>query len=734
MSMTPRFPVWRWLLASCLVTVMSADSFADPKMDWTNWRGPEQNNISREIGLVESWSPEGENLLWVREDLGTISTPIVMNGKLYILTRADASTDIEGERVVCVDAATGKTIWEYKFNVFLSDVPAERTGWSSVVGDPETGNVYALGVCDLFSCLDGETGKVVWAKSLSEEFGMLNTYGGRTNIPVVFEDMVIISGVIIGWGDMARPAHRFIAFDKKTGEIIWYNGTSPLPDDTTYSTPTIAVIEGKAQLIFGSGDGDVWSFEPRTGRQIWQYKFSRRGLNTSPLVVGNTVYMGQSEENIDDNTMGALVAIDATKTGDITKTGELWRIKEKMVGKSSPIMVDGRLYAIEDNGGLLIVDPKDGTVLKRQKLDTVMRGTPVYADGKVYVCTNNGRWYILKPKGDDVEILHRLRLRSTACNGSPIISHGRIYLPTTTALYCIGNKDQQPKLGEVPELPKEDPVSEDDKPAHVQIIPAEALIYASDSIDYKVKLYNSKGQFLREADNVQFSVDNHGEIDSAGKFKPADDAHHVACTVTAKVGELTGTARVRIVPNLPWKFDFSDGQIPITWVGARYRHVPRAIDGDYAMVKITTIPKGTRSQSWMGHTELHDYTIQADVQAMPADQLPDIGLIAQRYTLDLKGEMQQLQIRTWPAQQRMAKHIPFQWKAGTWYTIKLQASNEGDLAVLRAKAWERDKPEPQEWSLVATDRSPNRTGSPGLYGNATNAEIVIDNIRVTPNQ
>ena len=128
--------------------------------------------------------------------------------------RNEPDTPREGEKVVCVDAATGETIWENKFNVFLSDVPAERIGWSSCVGDPSTGDVYALGVCGYFQCLDGATGKTIWKHSLNEEFGLLTTYGGRTNVPVVFEDLVIISGVIIGWGDMRRPAHRFLAFDK----------------------------------------------------------------------------------------------------------------------------------------------------------------------------------------------------------------------------------------------------------------------------------------------------------------------------------------------------------------------------------------------------------------------------------------------------------------------------------------------------------------------------------------
>src|SRR5580704_6368783 len=137
----------------------TGDAWAAAPMDWPNWRGPELNGVSRETGLVDRWTPEGQNVLWKREDLGGRSTPICMRGKLYTLVRDHPDTDIEGEKVVCLDAATGKTIWENVFNVFLSDVPAPRVGWSSVVGDPETGNVFSLGVCGFLQCINGQTGK-----------------------------------------------------------------------------------------------------------------------------------------------------------------------------------------------------------------------------------------------------------------------------------------------------------------------------------------------------------------------------------------------------------------------------------------------------------------------------------------------------------------------------------------------------------------------------------------------
>ncbi len=397
--------------SSCL---RASAAEVDP-LDWPNWRGPEQNGVSRETGLIDRWDPDAPgtdgNVLWKNDELGGISTPIVLRGKLYTIVRADPGTPAEGEKVICVHADTGEKIWENKFNVYLSDVPAERIGWSSCVGDPDTGNIYAQGVCGLFQCLDGETGKTLWKRSLNEEFGLLTTYGGRTNVPVLFENLVIISGVIIGWGDQARPAHRFMAFDKKTGETVWFNGTRPLPEDTTYSTPVTSVLAGQAALVFGSGDGGVYAWQPRTGKRIWGFDFSRRGLNVTPVVDHDRVFMGHSEENIDTSKMGGIVAIDGSKTGDITKTGQLWR-DPGMVGKSSPVLFNNRLYAIEDGPPkLYIIDADTGKLIGRPErmTGTIMHSSPVYGDGKLYACTTSA-WHVFQINEKGAKKIHTLRL------------------------------------------------------------------------------------------------------------------------------------------------------------------------------------------------------------------------------------------------------------------------------------------------------------------------------------
>lgn len=844
-----------------LMSILTLDILQPPatlaqQLDWPHWRGPEMNGISREKNIVAEWDPEAEeggNVLWVREDLGSISTPVVLNDKLYTICRDQPGTIKEGEKVVCVDTETGETVWENRFNVFLSDVPAERVGWSSVVADPSTGKIYALGVCGYFQCLDGTTGETLWSHSLSEEYGLLSTYGGRTNVPLIHDSNVIISAVVIGWGEMAKPAHRFIAFDKRNGQPVWFEGTRLLPDDTTYSSPVLSVLSGEAAMVFGSGDGGVHAFQPRTGKSLLTYNVSQRGINTTPLVVDNVIYCGHSEENIDTSKMGALFAIDGTKRGVIGEDGVLWRKTEWFVGKSSPILVDGRLYAIEDKANMLIVNPENGELIKKQKMGTMQRSSPLYVDGKIYTCTANGRWYTFKPTEDGVETLYKMRI-SGGSYGSPIVSNGQLYVPTTEALYCIGHMTdsvEPPTADPVPPKAPETPKEADPVPAQVQVVPVESLLRPGYKQNYHARLYNQAGQYLglAAADEVTFTVEGIGSIDAEGVYSSGnDEGTHADATITATVGPLTGTARVRVVPDLNWSFNFDDGVVPVTWVGASYRNVvidwdlfqelkasnpkvaqlyiymitnytnfnpkiavfddstPRAtwtdllifmqwndaetrpknveaakgmfdplltalqekqvvadwtwetwskeLDGGVTLsgpkltvnkgerseisngvlTKITTIPKGTRSQAWMGHADLGNYTIQADVLgATKNGKVPDIGLIGQRYTLDMMGASQQLQIRTWPPQLRMAQTIPFEWQPNVWYTMKLRTAVENGKAVLRGKVWPRDAEEPAEWLLTATDESPNEVGSPGLFGNAKDAEVFYDNISVTAN-
>ena len=715
----------------------------EPPRDWAHWRGPTLNGHAHMTDLPETWSPRGENLLWRMEEYATRSSPVTMNGRMYVIGRAFPETTQEGEKTICFDPKTGELIWESIHNVFLSDVPAERVGWSSPVADPETDRVYKLGVGALLQCLEGATGKVVWERSLLEEQGMLSTYGGRTNFPVIYEDLVICSGVYTGWAETALPAHRVMAFDKRDGRLIWTFGTRPRPEDTTYSTPVFAVLGGQDAMVFGGADGSVYAVQPRTGRLIWEYRASSRGISTTALVDENgIVYCGHSEQNASDRTiLGALFAFDGNTTGEITEDELLWKIPAFAAGRSAPLKIDDRLYAVDNSGLMLVLDAATGKEIARQKLGRIMFASLVYGDGKIYAAESTGRIYVLKPTEKGLETLSQNRLNDgSEIFGSPIAYDGRIYIPTNVALYCIGSAENssQPTPLPEPQVP-----AEGDNPtqvAHIQVVPAEWMAWSGDKTELSVLAFNAQGKSLGEVDDAEIEIKGGGELADGHFVTPMLDAP-TGVYVTAKRGDLESVARFRVIPSLPWSFDFEDGKVPVTWTGAAYRHQPKEFeDGGRGLVKVSTIPKGTRSQSWIGPTDMSNYTVQADFFATgtkagePTESLPNMGVIAQRYALDLQGS-QALQIRSWTSrlELRFAKTIDFPWEPKTWYTIKFQSENVPEGVTLRGKVWPRDQPEPQEWSIEATDLTPNLRGAPGLLGNSTNSEFFIDNVTVFQN-
>ncbi|MCA9018018.1 MAG: PQQ-like beta-propeller repeat protein, partial [Planctomycetaceae bacterium] len=350
--------------------------------DWTHWRGPEHNGISRETNLVDVWSLDGKNVLW-QSDIGGRAAPIVLNGRVYLNCRThhDVTDPVDKvnarEQVVCWDAKTGKVLWKDEFNVFQTDIPSPRVGWASMAGDPETGNVYVHSVSGLFRCYSGD-GKVLWETSLSEDYGKISGYGGRTQTPIVDEDRVIVSFMQLNWGKTAAPPPKqtYYAFDKKTGKLLWTAAPGGAPFDTNYSVPIVTVIDGVRMLIAGNGDGGCYAMNSRTGEKLWGFAMSKRGLNCSPVTDGKYVYISHGEDNIDTIDFGRIQCIDGSLRGDITKTGSVWRVDGVKAGYASLLVKDGILYAVADTGRMYAYDSKTGKALWTYNLGTVGKGSP----------------------------------------------------------------------------------------------------------------------------------------------------------------------------------------------------------------------------------------------------------------------------------------------------------------------------------------------------------------------
>ncbi len=729
--MTNRPFKYFFIIVILLVAISAAAS------DWADWRGPARDGVSAEKGLLAKWSPAGENLAW-KAPYGGRSAPIVMNNRVFIQNTADKGEN-EQERVMCFDADNGKLLWEYRFNIFLSDVPPHRVGWASPVGDPATGNVYALGVGGLLLAL-GRDGKLLWERELSEDFGLLTTHGGRTVSPIIDGDLVIMSGITFGWGGHARGAHRFIAFDKRTGETVWVSAPGGRPYDTTYAPPIIANINGTRLLIQGASDGVIYAIKPQTGEPVWKYEISKRGINTGVVVRGTNAILTHSEENLASNEMGMMVAVDATAKGEIKKEQVKWTVYGWQGGFSSPVLDGERLYQVDNGANLAAFDVNTGKQLWLQNLGTIQKASPVLADGKLYVGTENGKFFILRPTATGCEVLDQDQLgtesQPEAIIASAAVANGRVYFVSDSNLYAIGKKTN----GATSQGPPVEGLPNPNRPvAHVQVSPTELILKPGDSARFRVRLFDENGTFIREEQSATWALEGLKGTIANGQFVAASDGGSQGGLVKATVGSVTGSASVRVFAPLPWSEDFeamAPNSVPPLWVNATLKFAVREFEGGKVLVKTT---EGSsllsRARAYFGPIDFSNYTVEADIRAtQKRRQQGDAGVIAQRFVLTLYGNSQMLHLEPWQPETKRTVTVPFAWKPDTWYRMKLQVENLPDGKVrARGKVWAVGETEPTAWTIERIDPIATNKGAPGIFGSAL-AEIFFDNLKVYANK
>jgi outer membrane protein assembly factor BamB len=738
--------------------------------DWYHWRGPEQTGASRDKDLPENWSPAkvGEkNLVW-KTPIGGRSTPLVMKGRVFLINRCGDGGLHEQERVMCFDAKDGKVLWEHKFNVFFTDIVSNRLGWTNLAGDPETGNIYAHGTQGLLIGFDRD-GKVLWEHSLTEEYGRITGYGGRVTSPTVDGDLVIIGMINSSWGDQAPSSNRYVAFDKRTGTPVWW---STLPGRATYySCPVIAVINGERLLICGGPAGDVTALRVRTGEKVWSTVVCGGAINCSPVVEGSLVYIGHGETNPGSNVQGGVVCLDAGKAQD-GKAPIVWK-KEGIKAKyASAIVHDGRLYIPDESADLYCFDAKTGDRLWKFSYGRDCKGSPVWADGKIYVAEVDGNFHILAPGPKSCKRLQKVFCKppdggGVEMNGSPAVADGRIYFCTSKEMYCIGKPDYKAAPIAI-ERAKEPPA--DEKVAHLQVVPADVVLDPGESVAFKVRAFDGHGRFIKET-KADFSVGPmplptpppgappppkgptppplKGTITEDGKLTVEKTPPGQFGVVTAKAEGQSAVARVRVAPTLPYTQDFSkvpENRTPAGWINAQGKFaVVKLPDDSFALKKLANnnAPSLARANAYIGKPTLTNYTIEAEIMGNQARKdLPDAGIVANRYTLMLRGNDQELQLVSWdalPPSGRIGKSVAFPWKPGSWYHLKLTLHSEGDKTFIRGKAWPRGEKEPDKWTVEIEDPIPNRQGSPALYGYGTGilekeigAESFFANVRITP--
>jgi outer membrane protein assembly factor BamB len=736
-------------LSTVLFALVSSVAVSLNGEDWPEWRGPARTGASTEKGLPASWSPTGENLAW-KAPYGARSSPVVFGDRLYLQTSSGSGATLQ-ERLMAFNADSGKLLWEHRYNLFTSDVPPHRIAWASPVVDPATGNVVAFSGNGLLMSLS-PAGKLLWERSLAEEFGMWTTHGGRVSSPIVDGEQLIVSGLTFLWGQHAGGAHRFVAFDKSNGQTLWISAPEGRPTDTIYANPFVADVNGTRLMFSGGSDGAMHAIKIATGEPVWNWRVSQRGLNTAALMLGDDIIVSHSEENLGTSEMGMLAAVPAASRGTLTDKDARWIVRGVQAGYASPVSDGERIYVLDNGGVLLAFEAKTGRQLWHQPIGTIAKASPVLADGKLYIGTENtgdagGKFYIIRPHADKAEILDQDWLgtpqKSEQIIASPIVARGRIYVASMDALYAIGPKAATAKStvrsGYVP--------GTSTGPATALLVtPTELTIKPGEAVNLTIRAFDAQGRTVSNPGAATWTLEGlKGTIEN-GRFTADKAAGAQAGTVKAAAGSLSGAARLRVIPDLPWTFDFegSAETPPPYWMNATGKFAVRALDGGKVLVKLAENPFAfaKRTRPFFGPPDHGNYTIEADVRSMEKRrQMGDVGIVAQRYELVLFGNHQRLELQPWQPETARTVRVDYKWKPDTWYVMKLEVQSlDANKVRARGKVWPKGEPEPSAWTLERIDPIGSHKGAAGIYADAMNSaatggsEMYYDNIRVYRNK
>ena len=739
-----------------------------PLRGWLQWRGPQQDGTSLETQLPAKWERGGTADLWSIPLAGR-GTPVIAGERVYAWGYRGEGSELR-EVLACLEAGTGKILWEHEFADYLSDIVYDRYAIGAPSVDAQTGHVYLLTTPGDLVCFTAD-GKLIWEHPMMEQFGRLTFPNGRTGAVAIDGELAIVHCVTANWGAEGPPRDRFYAFDKRSGALVWSSDPgvgSPFLKDNSFSPPLfVTQPDGRRVFYCALGDGNVVCVDARTGRPIWRYQLAVGGINAAPLLHEGKIITVHDVENVDVPKGGGMFAIRVDAPGEKDEQGKIklgpealaWRNAEIASFSSSPVLVDGRVYQVDKTGVLYCVDAEAGNILWKKKLGTdQVHASPLYGDGKLYVPMNQGLFYILRLHGDQEPTeLSKVQLEGN-CLGAPAAWDGRVYVFTTERLYCFGREGGN--SANLPKPPADSQAGRPGKPVALQVLPAEVLMRPGEKQTFRVRSIDALGRvvdsdisavswekFVPPTARVRAEMD--GEFED-GVLVTAGDARASAGAYRATVDGISGTIRGRILPRLPYSEDFDDYELteeqtaesvkfaypPLPWIGARFKWEVRELQGQKVLAKTTDNLVLQRAISFIGHPDEKGYTIQADVMSDGNRRgMGEVGVIVQRYLVILKGAQGQIEVSS--NYERLRRLAPLKIEPQTWYTLKARVDVQPDgKGVVRVKAWPRDESEPQAWTMEVEHARAHRQGSPGLFGFSSTPKfrVYIDNVQITPNE
>jgi outer membrane protein assembly factor BamB len=395
----------RWLF---LVGVGLLFPLAAGAADWPQWRGT--NRDAKVVGFEapKTW-PKELTKKWNVTVGDGVSTPALVGDKLYVFAMQSGN-----EVTRCLEAATGKELWQDKYAAQGATGPAQRFAGPRSSPAVADGKVVTLGVRGTLSCLDAATGKIMWRKTDSAD-----------GVPRFFTSCspIIVGGLcIVQLGGESKGA--IAAYDLATGNEKWkWTG-----DGTAYSSPVLQTVDNLKVLV-AETSRNIVGVDIADGKLLWQTPFAvtgMRGYNAAtPITDGSmVVYSGSSR---------GTKAVKIEKQGGKLAVKELWSSPENSVQFGTPILKNGLVFGLSAANSLFCIDAQSGKTAWTFSLRGGGRGSSGYgsivdAGSVLLALTPTGQLIVFEPTAKEFKQITSYQVAEGGTYAYPVLSAQRLFI------------------------------------------------------------------------------------------------------------------------------------------------------------------------------------------------------------------------------------------------------------------------------------------------------------------
>ena len=376
--------------------------------DWAQWGGPHRNFTSDTKGLATTWPATGPRKLWQRELGEGYSGIAVEHGMLFTMYRKG-----DNEIAVALDAATGKTIWEYSYAAPFSAEYDMTNGPGPhatplVAGD----QVFTSGATGKLNCLDKKSGKVLWSHDLLSEFHGTLRVNGYSCSPIAYKDKIVMM--------VGGPSSALVAFNRKDGSVAWKKHDFK----NSTSSPIVISVDGQDQLV-AFMYSEIVGVDPSNGSLLWSHPHQVEfGLNTSTPVWGpdNLLF-------ISSGYGGGSRVLKLSRVGEKTTVEELWANSLMRIHFTNAIRVGDSIYGSSGDFGpapFTAVDVKTGKILWRHR--SFPRASFLFADGRFIILDEDGHLLLATATAEGLTVTSKADLLTNKAWTVPSLSGTRLYV------------------------------------------------------------------------------------------------------------------------------------------------------------------------------------------------------------------------------------------------------------------------------------------------------------------